>query len=90
MPGKQLNALHHIAVTQAIAQHVNHYARLYSLRFFIFRPRRTLIALTSWPERQAKSNQKRGAQQQKKRELLKPGDRGDGDSHCDTQKADLE
>ena len=66
MSGKQLNALHHIAVTQAIAQHVNHYARLYSLRFFISRPRRTLIALTSWPERQAKPNQKHGAQQQKK------------------------
>ena len=91
MPGKRRDTLHHIAVnSQAIAQHVNHYARLYSLRFFISRPRRTLIALTSWPERQAKPNQKHGAQQQKKRELLKPGDRGDGDSHCDTQKADLE
>ena len=90
MPGKQLNALHHIAVTQAIAQHLNHYAHLYSLRFFISRPRRTLIPLTSWPERQAKPNQKHGAQQQKKRELLKPGDRGDGDSHRDAQKADLE
>src|SRR6516162_7906964 len=27
MTGKQLNALHHIAVPQAITQHVNHYAR---------------------------------------------------------------
>ena len=70
--------------------HVNHFARLYSLRFFISRPRRTLIALTSWPECQAKPDQKHGAQQQKKRELLKPCDRGDGNSHRDTQKADLE
>jgi len=70
--------------------HVNHYARLYSLRFFISRPRRTLIALTSWPERQAKPNQKNGAQQQEECELLEPSDRRYRDSHRDTQKADLE
>ena len=70
--------------------HVNHYACLYSLRLFISRPRHTLIALTSWPEGQAKPDQKHGTQQQKKRELLKPCDRGDGNSHRDTQKADLE
>src|SRR5215813_9900550 len=79
-----------IAVNSSYRAARNHCARLYSLRFFISRPRRTLIALMSWPERQAKPNQKHGAQQQKKRELLKPGDRGDGDSHRDTQKADLE
>jgi len=38
----------------------------------------------------SQAQKKHGAQQQKKRELLKPGDRGDGDSHRDTQKADLE
>src|SRR5215831_4580759 len=89
MPGKGRDALHHIALTQAIAQHVNHYARLYSLRFFISRPRRTRIALTSWPEGQSKPNEKHGAQQQEECELLEPSDRRYRDSHGDTQKADL-